>query len=231
MFGRGLIVWVCSFLSPGIFAQVEKAPETQASGRKLENGKDLAEKEAAKRLVMELEDVLLRTESAHLRVRRVQAVIEEIQKLSQSGSAESDKALVATEEMVLLLKQSMDQLYREAVLVRDRVRNDVIPEYNATTAKMKARLEVLKSSDPRYKEMQEIVDRAVENQSKIKDQVSRLDGNISLLGETRADLLDKLSIFSLWKEVNLKGSELIDKLSEFNGKLEEIYRKLNPDPS
>jgi len=219
----------------GAIAQEQEPPKgEQAPSKPQEKQKEVAEKEQAKRLIAELEDVLQKTDAAHIRVRRVQNTIEQVQKLTEQESGkESAKggALVATEELVTILKESLDRLYAEANRIRDQVRNDVVPEFNATTQKMKARLEVLKPTDARYKDLQEILDKAVQNQSKINDQLSRLDGNIKLLAETKADLLDKLNIFQLWKEVNLKGSELIEKLNEFNRKLEDIYHKLHPNPS
>lgn len=193
---------------------------------------DVSGKELAKRLLMDLEETLARTDSAHVTVKRVQEIIKSVEELSKSGEAEDQLAVPATAELVGLLRTSLENLNRDAVTVRDRVRNEVLPEYNAVAAKMKARLAAVHESDvDKKKQLQAIVDKAVENQSRIKDSLGRLESNIERLGEVRAKLIEHLDLLRLWDEVNLKGEELLKKLDEFNKMLEDVSRRLTPNPS
>ncbi len=163
-------------------------------------------------------------------VKNLKALNKQVTQLEKAkeGRAKSDSVLTATEELMAILKRSLDKLYQNSLNIRERMQYDVIPLYRATKEKMITRLKVMDTSDSSYKEMEEIVDKATRNQSYLQSSLERLNLNIKRLVQVRDKLLKSINIITLWKEVNYKSDELLKKLRQFNERIEELYDLLNP---
>lgn len=188
-----------------------------------------ADKKQSAEFLILLNEVTGKTNAAHERVDRVRQIIDEIQGLVQRGEASVEESIEATTELTGLLKSNLDTLHRDAITVRDRLGNEVIPEYKAIRANVKARLELTKEDDPDYREMRDIFTKSAENVQALEANLARLDQNVKRIAEASLRLCDRLDILALWNLVDLSAAELIDRLNEFNLKVEQIARDLDLD--
>ncbi len=176
-----------------------------------------------------LREVIGKTDAAHERVDRVGEIVNQIQELVASGHASVEDSLDATVQLTGLLKANLDGLHSDAVAVRDRLANEIIPEYRAIRANIKARLEVTPENSTDYREMRDIYAKSAENVEALEVNLSRLERNVQRIARASLQLCDRLDVLALWKLVELSTSELIDRLDEFNHKVEAIATELSLD--
>src|SRR5882762_594864 len=125
-----VLSWIVAFLlsSPFAVGQEAEASSTEPdAGKSSPVGKEEG-REIAQKLLNDLDDILSKTTSAHQRVERVSQIIKAINRRVGQGSADGTVVIKATEELVAILKRSLDQLYQDAHAIRDGVKNDVLPE-------------------------------------------------------------------------------------------------------
>jgi len=189
-----------------------------------------ADRERAKQLLNQLEDALAKTASAHERVARVTEVLRQIEEIGKAdGQGTSDEAIInATAELTATLKSHISKLYTDSSAIRDAIKRDVIPERAVNTTRVRSRLELMKREDPDFAEVEQIYEHARVQETRLNEQVTRLDSNLTLLRAVRDRLTDRERVINLWREVNIKGDELIKQLTEFNRKVEDIAKQLNP---
>jgi hypothetical protein len=208
-----------------------KVTPPQSDPAAQDQGEDKAARLITEQLLNELDDAIAKTEAARDRVKKAEDISRRIEQRLNNKQVNDDDALTATATLRTMLRASIDQLYSDASVIHSRVENDVLPLYRATTAKMTARLERLEPTDANYAELQKLLDRAVENQSHAISGLQRLEANIGLLRQVKARLLEEQDLLELWKDVNLKGERMIEKLREFNERIEELYKLLMPSPA
>jgi hypothetical protein len=221
---RTLTSLVLLSLMLGVACPVVMATQTES-----ENSQESADRERALKLIDALDTTLAKANSAGERVGRVAKVLREIQSIKEEPDEGNGSDVIdATAELTATLKSQLDKLYVESIEIKDAVERDVLPEQNVTITRIQARLDLMDPDDPDYREVEQIYETARIQQTRVLEQVKRLEASIETLSIVRRRLSDRMRVIDLWREVNLKGDELIKKLDEFNKKVDAIAKELNP---
>lgn len=191
---------------------------------------ETAERSQTTKLLDELEDINTRmTSTTIVSVERVKKILDELQVQARERGVTGIQLTDATEAVMEALDDSVSRLRFDAINVRDRVQNEVLPDYVALTDVVRRRMRGTQPQDPNRAEYEMVLDQAIYNKEALEGHLSRLNTGIQRLGEVQAFLRGKFDILALWKQVNLKAERLIELLGQFNRQLEYINKILSPD--